>query len=78
MNDRMYVSSKCPKCNDSRVVSFLRVEVLDMVRARRPINCMCGACNEIWPITPVERASLEQDFAAGGASPNTEPAKAPP
>jgi hypothetical protein len=75
--EKMYVSSKCPKCNGARVVTFLRVELLDMITARRPVNCMCGACNEIWPITPAERAVLEQDLPAHGATLDTQGAEGP-
>jgi hypothetical protein len=60
--EKTYVCSRCPKCNDSRVVTFLSVELKDLMENGRQINCMCSACNEIWPITPTERASLERQL----------------
>ncbi len=68
MIDKMHVSSKCPKCHGARVVTFLRLELWGLISARRPINCMCAACNEIWPITPVERIAVERDIAAQGVT----------
>jgi hypothetical protein len=59
---KTYVSSRCPKCNDSRVVSFLNVELADIFNTGRPVNCMCSACNEIWPITPAERTALQREL----------------
>jgi hypothetical protein len=56
--EKTYVVSKCPKCNNSRTVPFLRVELLDLLGTGRPINCMCAPCNQVWPITQAERAAL--------------------
>jgi hypothetical protein len=48
--------------NDSRVVPFLRVELLELLSTSRPIDCICAACNQIWPITQIERAAVQREL----------------
>ncbi len=61
--EKTYVSTRCSKCNASRVVPFLRIELLELLSTGRPINCACAKCGEIWPITKAERAALQRELA---------------
>lgn len=62
MTETLSISSRCPNCNDSRVVKFLRSELSSMLHTGRRIECYCGSCNKVWPLTEVERANLQRDL----------------
>jgi hypothetical protein len=49
------ISSKCPKCEQSRVVTYLCSELADRLRTGEAIEVMCVTCSETWPLTDKER-----------------------
>lgn len=63
------VSSVCPRCGEARLVSFLRIELIDKIRTGCDIDCMCVTCSEVWPISDCERGAVLRGLATWAARP---------
>jgi hypothetical protein len=62
MMETVAISSRCPQCNDSRVVRFLRVELTELLTSGREIGCWCASCDEKWALNQTERAAVQRDI----------------
>jgi hypothetical protein len=59
-SDSAPISSKCPKCGQSRVVSYPRSELTERLRTGEAIEVMCITCSETWPLADKERDATAQ------------------
>jgi len=62
MPETVAVSSRCPQCNDSRVVKFLRAELAELLSTGQDINCWCGSCDKHWALNRAERADVQREW----------------
>jgi hypothetical protein len=58
--DSAPISSKCPKCGHSRVVSYSRSDLNERLRTGEAIEVMCITCSETWSLADKEREAVAQ------------------
>jgi hypothetical protein len=65
MNDTtVRISSKCPTCGESRVVSIDLPILRHSLMPGEPVECMCVTCSEVWPLTDLEKANVVRGLKA--------------
>jgi hypothetical protein len=52
------ISSKCPKCHETRVVPYAVSDIAGRLRTGEAIEGMCITCSETWPLSETERADV--------------------
>ena len=62
MLETVTIASRCPHCNDSRVLKFPKAELTEMLGADREIDCWCSSCDRMWPLGASERAEVQRDL----------------
>lgn len=61
-NNRLLVSSNCPRCYHHRVVAYTRSALADSIRTGAPIEFFCIDCGETWAISTDEREAIARDL----------------
>ena len=61
--DSVLFVSKCPTCMRDQAQGYSRGDLRRLMGRGHPVEAYCMMCDEYWPLSPPERASLMAELA---------------